>query len=63
MMRKAPEKHDDAASGGNAREQAPRLLRINSNQLFANRDRMIIEHQGQEYILRITRSGKLILTK
>lgn len=36
---------------------------IDSRQLFSTRNEIIIEHQGQEYRLRITRNSKLILTK
>jgi hemin uptake protein HemP len=38
-------------------------VRRRSTELFGGRDRVVIEHQGQEYQLRITRFGKLILTK
>ncbi|MCQ8105461.1 hemin uptake protein HemP [Methylomonas sp. SURF-2] len=37
--------------------------RINSKQLFADRNEIVIDHQGDEYRLRITSNGKLILTK
>ncbi|MCQ8130927.1 hemin uptake protein HemP [Methylomonas rivi] len=37
--------------------------RISSKQLFADRNEIVIEHQGDEYRLRITSNGKLILTK
>jgi hemin uptake protein HemP len=37
--------------------------RHDSLALFAGGDRLIIEHRGDEYLLRITRQGKLILTK
>jgi hemin uptake protein HemP len=37
--------------------------RLNSKQLFAEQNEIIIEHQGDEYRLRITSNGKLILTK
>lgn len=40
---------------------ARRLLR--SSALFGPADEVIIEHHGAEYRLRITRQGKLILTK
>lgn len=36
---------------------------IKSSQLFDNQNEIIIEHDGNEYRLRITSSGKLILTK
>jgi len=36
---------------------------ISSQQLFQGRQEICIEHTGQIYRLRITRQGKLILTK
>lgn len=43
-----------------ARHPAPRLR---SEDLFRNAHELIIEHQGQEYRLRLTRNDKLILNK
>lgn len=42
-----------------------KLLRpkIDSQQLFATHNEILIEHQGDEYRLRITSNNKLILTK
>lgn len=37
--------------------------RLTSNDLFGSAQEILIEHAGQEYRLRITRQGKLILTK
>jgi hemin uptake protein HemP len=37
--------------------------RIESNHLFQGRSEVVIVHQDEEYNLRITRNGKLILTK
>ncbi|MCG8426010.1 MAG: hemin uptake protein HemP [Chromatiales bacterium] len=39
------------------------LRRVSSEVLFKESSRMIIEHQGANYTLQITRNGKLILTK
>ncbi len=36
---------------------------IPSDRLFSATDEVRIQHQGEEYRLRITRAGKLILTK
>ena len=36
---------------------------ISSYQLFGKNKTVEIEHQGETYILQITRQGKLILTK
>jgi hemin uptake protein HemP len=43
--------------------QAPASRRIRSADLFAGRPSIVIDHDGVEYRLRITRLGKLILTK
>ena len=37
--------------------------RIESNHLFQGNSEIVIVHQNKEYNLRITRNGKLILTK
>lgn len=37
--------------------------RLDSKHLFATSNEVIIEHAGEEYRLRLTRQGKLILTK
>lgn len=55
-------KIDDArppATGENANDRP----RISSKLLFAERNEIVIDHQGDEYRLRITSNGKLILTK
>ena len=44
-------------AGGN------RLRTIKSRDLFDCDNRIRIEHEGIEYLLQITRQGKLILTK
>ena len=37
--------------------------RLTSGELFSGAQEILIEHAGQEYRLRITRQGKLLLTK
>jgi len=37
--------------------------RLYSAELFATTREVVIEHAGEEYRLRLTRQGKLILTK
>lgn len=37
--------------------------RLRSSDLFGDAQEILIEHAGAEYRLRITRQGKLILTK
>ena len=36
---------------------------IYSDSLFSHGDEVFIQHRGEQYLLRRTRSGKLILTK
>jgi hemin uptake protein HemP len=38
-------------------------LVLNSADLFGSRNEIRVHHNGQEYRLRITKAGKLILTK
>ena len=46
------------------RKSAPNdLKRINSQEIFAGETQVLIQHGMAEYLLRITRQGKLILTK
>ena len=42
---------------------AEKKPRIESNHLFQGNNEIVIVHQKEEYNLRITRNGKLILTK
>ncbi|WP_196433971.1 hemin uptake protein HemP [Methylomonas sp. LL1] len=44
-------------------EQGLGRRRITSQQLFEAQNEVVIEHMGEEYRLRITSNGKLILTK
>jgi hemin uptake protein HemP len=39
------------------------LRRCTSGDLLGGADRLLIEHAGETYVLRLTRQGKLILTK
>ena len=41
----------------------PTPRRIPSKHLLGEQGQLHIEHQGERYVLRITRQGKLILTK
>jgi hemin uptake protein HemP len=45
-----------------AGEATRRPLRVNSCGLLGARGELVIEHNGREYRLRLTQSGKLILT-
>jgi len=42
---------------------APAMRRISSQSLLAGERELVIQHQGSEYHLRLTRNDKLILTK
>lgn len=46
-----------------APNRAASLPRLRSEDLFRSSHELIIEHQGQEYRLRLTRNDKLILNK
>jgi hemin uptake protein HemP len=58
---------EDPASGEFGASEAPPLpeekRRIDSGLLFKGNHEIIIVHRKEEYHLRITRNGKLILTK
>ncbi|MFV0263184.1 MAG: hemin uptake protein HemP [Kluyvera sp.] len=47
----------------NAPHPLPRDRRIDSQTLLGQEGRLIIEHGDQQYLLRQTQAGKLILTK
>ncbi|MFI3157826.1 MAG: hemin uptake protein HemP [Methylococcaceae bacterium] len=48
----------------NKQDIAPALRqRLRSAELFGTAREVVIEHAGEEYRLRLTRQGKLILTK
>lgn len=52
---------DKSPSACSAAQQNARQL--DSKLLLGNEGRVVILHQGQQYILRQTQAGKLILTK
>jgi hemin uptake protein HemP len=52
---------DDAQGVARAGQKVP--LMITSEELFGNDKLVIIRHKQEDYLLRITASGKLILTK
>ena len=53
-----PARRDDIAIGAD-----PRIRTIDSQDLLGNSRELRIHHQGESYTLRVTRLGKLILTK
>ena len=59
-LNKAPDHSIDSQVN---RDQNASRNRISSQQLFASQNEVIIEHNGEDYRLRITSNGKLILTK
>ena len=53
-----------AAEASNApKRDASIQRRLSSDELLDGRRELVIEHSGEEYRLRITSKGKLILTK
>lgn len=42
---------------------AQKSVRITSDELFGGGKELVIEHAGEEYRLRVTSKGRLILTK
>lgn len=44
-------------------ESVPERRRVSSRELFGAQNEILIEHNNDEYRLRITSSNKLILTK
>ena len=52
----------DQANESN-RQPAAKLRRLKVSELLAGEREVILEHNGQEYRLRITANDKLILTK
>lgn len=54
---------DKADAAGNTPGPKPAQRRISSRSLFSGAHELVIEHQGEHYRLRVTRNGKLILTK
>jgi hemin uptake protein HemP len=52
-----------APAGATTSTAVGRKPRIESNHLFQGNSEIVIVHHDEEYSLRITRNGKLILTK
>ncbi len=55
-----PEDFDSPVKHGSTPVARPR---VHSADLFGSAHEVLIEHAGEEYRLRLTRQGKLILTK
>jgi len=56
-----PESAADSGLAGNGERH--QLQRISSAALLQGERRIIIEHEGSDYLLQLTGKGKLILTK
>lgn len=57
------EKTTNPPPGGRSPPGETAAQRFDSRELFRGRQEILIEHAGHAYRLRITRQGKLILTK
>lgn len=62
-MIKQSEEPDNSVHAHRPAATASARKRINSGELFGAVRELVIEHVGEEYRLRITSQGKLILTK
>lgn len=62
-MIKPSDKSSVFASESRTGDVASARKRISSKDLFGSLRELVIEHVGEEYRLRITSQGKLILTK
>jgi hemin uptake protein HemP len=47
----------------NIKSNAVMPLRLKSQEIFKQQNNVVIEHEGEEYHLKLTRQNKLILTK
>jgi len=55
--------HMQQSSANKPDKQQASPIAYHSEQLFRGRRHVTIEHEGEVYQLRVTRNGKLILTK
>ncbi len=55
--------HSPLSAGASQSSDAPTMRRMTSDELLAGQKERVIEHSGEEYRLRMTSKGKLILTK
>ena len=63
MNGKSHEAHGARMAGGPGRTVKAAPRRLQSRELLADAQEVIIEHEGDDYRLRCTSKGKLILTK
>lgn len=64
-MKRVAETELNATSAAPVSAPSPALTsrRLQASQLFGGARELVIEHAGEDYRLRITQLGKLILTK
>lgn len=62
-MMKHPEKSGTDQRSAASAESTGTRKRVDSRELFGSVREVVIDHVGEEYRLRITNQGKLILTK
>lgn len=55
--------HEANSTPGEKTDTKAKARRVPSQYIFAGEKQVYIEHGDAEYLLRITRQGKLILTK
>lgn len=58
-----PDKESEAEGDPPARREVTQAVTLASAVLLGGRSELQIEHRGEIYTLRLTRNGKLILTK
>jgi hemin uptake protein HemP len=63
MSEKPPISHPSQPSRRATRRSVNTARRTTTNALMQGSKRIVIEHNEEDYILQITRSGRLILTK
>lgn len=65
MNKKIPDTTESSNLALSAKQDITPALRqrLHSAELFGTGREVVIEHAGEEYRLRLTRQGKLILTK
>jgi hemin uptake protein HemP len=63
MMKKPLSIQCEVELNNRHRKNDTQSLRVSSADILRDYGRIIIEHNGEDYILRITRNDKLMLTK
>lgn len=63
MDKLSAKQQQEISKGLSVASTASQARRLRSQDLFAGAKELVIEHAGDEYRLRLTAQGKLILTK